>query len=162
MTQTTDALTQHLAERWCWEMARRDDTRVARRPRNHQMPSCTIKMCLPIYTGDVWRLPPSARSLTNTSGVLLNFMPFGQEPRLFCKTPPPVKVSGVRAQRITSVAWKRRDGGIVRPSASAILRLMASSTPIPCSTGRSAGFAPFKILSTYAAARRPAYPLCGP
>ncbi|MGH8060037.1 MAG: transposase, partial [Candidatus Entotheonellia bacterium] len=31
MRQTNDELTQNLAERWCWEVARRDDTRVARR-----------------------------------------------------------------------------------------------------------------------------------
>ena len=31
MGQTHDELTQNLAERWCWEVARRDDARVARR-----------------------------------------------------------------------------------------------------------------------------------
>jgi hypothetical protein len=31
MGQTHDAITQNLAERWCWQVARRDDTRVARR-----------------------------------------------------------------------------------------------------------------------------------
>ena len=31
MRQTNDELTQNLAERLCWEVARRDDTRVARR-----------------------------------------------------------------------------------------------------------------------------------
>jgi hypothetical protein len=31
MRHSTDELTQNLAERWCWEVARRDDTRVARR-----------------------------------------------------------------------------------------------------------------------------------
>ncbi|HEX9868873.1 MAG TPA: transposase [Candidatus Tectomicrobia bacterium] len=31
MRHTKDELTQNLAERWCWEVARRDDTRVARR-----------------------------------------------------------------------------------------------------------------------------------
>jgi hypothetical protein len=31
MRQTTDELAQHGAARWCWEVARRDDTRVARR-----------------------------------------------------------------------------------------------------------------------------------
>jgi len=31
MGQTPDASTPHLAERWCWESARRDDARVARR-----------------------------------------------------------------------------------------------------------------------------------
>jgi hypothetical protein len=31
MQQTHNEITQNLAERWCWEVARRDDTRVARR-----------------------------------------------------------------------------------------------------------------------------------
>jgi Transposase DDE domain len=31
MRQTSDEITQQLAERWCWEVARRDDTQVARR-----------------------------------------------------------------------------------------------------------------------------------
>lgn len=31
MTQTRDEITQNLAERMCWEVARREDTRLARR-----------------------------------------------------------------------------------------------------------------------------------
>ena len=31
MEQTREAITQNLAERLCWQVARRDDTRVARR-----------------------------------------------------------------------------------------------------------------------------------
>jgi hypothetical protein len=31
MTPTRDASTQNLAERMCWEVARREDTRLARR-----------------------------------------------------------------------------------------------------------------------------------
>jgi hypothetical protein len=31
MGQTHDEITQNVAERWCWQVARRDDTRVARR-----------------------------------------------------------------------------------------------------------------------------------
>ncbi len=55
---------------------------------------------------------------------------------------------GSPAQRITSVAWKRTDGGMVRPSTSAVLRLSTSSNLVGCSTGRSAGLRPFRILST--------------
>jgi hypothetical protein len=36
MRHTTDELAQHVAERWCWEVAHRDDTRVARRVSRHQ------------------------------------------------------------------------------------------------------------------------------
>jgi hypothetical protein len=31
MKQARDELTQNLAERLCWQVARRDDTRIARR-----------------------------------------------------------------------------------------------------------------------------------
>ncbi len=49
---------------------------------------------------------------------------------------------------ITRSAWRRIVCGIVRPSALAVLRLMTSSNFVGCSTGRSPGFAPFRILST--------------
>ncbi len=55
-----------------------------------------------------------------------------------------------------SIIWSARcsrDGGIVSPSALAVLRLITSSYLVGCSTGRSAGRAPLKILSTKAAAR---------
>src|SRR4029453_10453718 len=45
-------------------------------------------------------------------------------------------------------------GGIVRPICLAAFRLMISSNFFGCSTGRSAGLVPFRILSTYVAARR--------
>jgi hypothetical protein len=67
---------------------------------------------------------------------------------LTCKTPLVAGARGVAAQRITSVAWKRRVGGIVRPRASAVLRLMTSSKRIGRSMGSSAGFAPLRIRST--------------
>src|SRR5262245_45217628 len=47
-----------------------------------------------------------------------------------------------------SSARPSTDGGIVRPSALAVLRLITSSYFVGCSTGRSAGLAPFRILST--------------
>src|SRR5215467_11159826 len=55
-----------------------------------------------------------------------------------------------RVYRITSSARASSDGGIVRPSALAVLRLMTSSNVVGCSTGRSLGLAP-RILSTYVA-----------
>src|SRR5262245_33018814 len=55
---------------------------------------------------------------------------------------------------MTSSARSRNDSGIVRPSACAVVRLMTRSNFVGCSTGRSAGFAPRRILSTYSAARR--------
>ena len=50
-----------------------------------------------------------------------------------------------------SITWSARAssiGGISRPSALAAWRLITRSNFVACSTGRSLGFAPFKILST--------------
>src|SRR6266446_6622179 len=54
---------------------------------------------------------------------------------------------------ITSSARVSSVGGTSRPSALAVLRLMTISNFVGRSTGKSAGFAPFRILSTYVAAR---------
>src|SRR5215470_13467696 len=54
---------------------------------------------------------------------------------------------------ITRSARANRGGGTVRPRALAVLRLMTSSNLVGCSTGSSAGLAPFRILSIYVAAR---------
>src|SRR5499427_2909253 len=56
--------------------------------------------------------------------------------------------------RITLSARASTLGGIVRPICLAAFRLMINSNFVGCSTGRSAGFAPFRILSTYVAPRR--------
>jgi len=58
-----------------------------------------------------------------------------------------------------SMIWSARastDGGIVSASAFAVLALITSSNFVGCSTGRSAGLAPLRILSTKAADRREA------
>ena len=49
---------------------------------------------------------------------------------------------------MTFVALASTFGGIVRPICLAAFRLMMNSNFVGCSTGRSAGFAPFRILST--------------
>ena len=49
---------------------------------------------------------------------------------------------------MTSSARDSTDGGIVRPSAFAALRLTVSSNLKGCSTGSWAGLAPLRILST--------------
>ena len=58
---------------------------------------------------------------------------------------------GSPAHRMISSAWKRSVGGMVRPNSCAVFRLMTSSNFMGCSTGKSAGLAPFRILSTYLA-----------
>ena len=49
---------------------------------------------------------------------------------------------------ITSFARTSKEGGTVRPSALAVLRLITSSNLVGCSTGRSEGLVPLRILST--------------
>src|SRR4030095_559163 len=56
----------------------------------------------------------------------------------------------------------RTTGGIVRPRDLAVLELITSSNFVGCSTGRSAGLVPFRILSTYRAASRPTAAKLGP
>jgi hypothetical protein len=46
---------------------------------------------------------------------------------------------------ITSSAVKSNSGGISTPRALAVLRLIAISNFVGCSTGRSAGFSPLRI-----------------
>src|SRR5262249_49240217 len=58
------------------------------------------------------------------------------------------------AHLITLSALDSTFGGIVRPISFAVLRLITSSNFVGCSTGRSAGLAPLRILSTKTAARR--------
>src|SRR5215471_4319434 len=53
-----------------------------------------------------------------------------------------------RRYLITLSALASTLGGIVRPICFAVFRFIMNSNLIGCSTGRSAGFAPFKILST--------------
>jgi len=56
-----------------------------------------------------------------------------------------------------SITWSARTSiavGIVWPKAFAVLRFTNSSNLVGCSTGICEGFAPFRILSTIAAARR--------
>src|SRR6266545_6604203 len=55
---------------------------------------------------------------------------------------------------ITWVACIRTDCGMVRPRARAVFRLTNRSNCVGCSIGRSAGLTPFRILSTWVAARR--------
>jgi hypothetical protein len=50
--------------------------------------------------------------------------------------------------RMISSARTRMDCGMVRPRAFAVLRLITNSNFVGCSTGRSAGFVPLRILST--------------
>src|SRR5262249_48569187 len=65
-----------------------------------------------------------------------------------------IVLAASRGYLITLSALASRSTGIVRPISFAALRLMMNSNFVACCTGRSPGLAPFKILSTYTAARR--------
>ncbi len=89
-----------------------------------------------------------ARRIATEPGDLRRRLSFGRER-------PGEEEDGQRANecaaihhRITSSACPSSDGGIVSPRALAVLRLMTSSNFVGCSTGRSPGFAPLRILST--------------
>src|SRR5215467_6787543 len=60
-----------------------------------------------------------------------------------------VRASVLTGHQITSSAKTRSVGGNVIPSAWAVLRLRTNSNFVGCSTGRSAGLAPFRMRSTY-------------
>jgi len=47
-----------------------------------------------------------------------------------------------------SSTQERSEGGTVRPSALAFLRLMTNSNLVALCTGRSAGFSPLRVRST--------------
>src|SRR5262249_48649731 len=74
---------------------------------------------------------------------------------LFISFSPPLSLHSSLAPShlITFSARMSTIGGIVRPRALAVFRLITNSNFVGCSTGRSAGLAPLRILSTYQAAR---------
>src|SRR4029079_14137601 len=76
------------------------------------------------------------------------------ERRSLADPPNTVADEKLRNYSITSVAATNKELGKVSPSAFAVLLLRKNSIFAGSSTGMSAGLAPFRILSTKAAARR--------
>ena len=66
----------------------------------------------------------------------------------------PEAESGAPSYSITSSARASRVGGTSMPSAFAVLRLITSSYLVGFCTGRSTGFSPLRMRSTYSAERR--------
>src|SRR5262245_24972679 len=60
----------------------------------------------------------------------------------------PIADSALHQLSINSSARSSTVGGIVRPSALAVFRLIMSSNLVGCSTGISPGFEPLKIILT--------------
>src|SRR6516165_5818546 len=63
---------------------------------------------------------------------------------------------------ITSSARAMSDGGTTKPSPLAVWRLMTRSYLVGACTGKSAGFSPLRMRSTYAAERRTISAVLGP
>src|SRR5262249_38755486 len=100
------------------------------------------------------RVGRGARRYVTHSGHLLRLLclhserPSNDAPAHHCDKRSPVH------HWMISSARTRMDCGIVRPRAFAVLRLITSSYVISCLTCSRAVLPPFRILSTYAAARR--------
>src|SRR5262249_46231202 len=71
-------------------------------------------------------------------------------------------ISGGGCYSITSSARASSEGGMVRPMALAVLRLMTSSNFVGCSTGSSAAFTPRSRRSTSKPAHRYIVAMSGP
>jgi hypothetical protein len=70
------------------------------------------------------------------------------------QTHAPQQAASSIGYSITSSATASTPDGMVRPSALAVLRLMTSSYFVGVCTGKSAGFSPLRMRSTYPAASR--------
>jgi hypothetical protein len=63
-------------------------------------------------------------------------------------------IAAIASYSISSSARARSESATVRPRVLAVLRLITSSYLVGACTGRSAGFSPLRMRSTYLAARR--------
>src|SRR4029079_18421637 len=91
--------------------------------------------------------------------VSISPLQLGEPILLLCVGTPAVgrckiRVPESKTYSITPSARVSRVGGKVSPSDFAVLRLITRSYLIGACTGRSAGFSPFRMRSTYPAARR--------
>ena len=115
--------------------------RIAIDSRQLSSGTANVKSC-------VWYIRESAPRMCIMYSATLRVSTFQGKPRGDAQVRPTltVRASGVAAQRMTSSAWERRVGAIVRPRACAVWRLITSSTVVGCSMGRSPGFAPLRIF----------------
>jgi hypothetical protein len=90
--------------------------------------------------GWVCPVEPRVRYCPPLDDNAMRMRPAAHATFLHCSQAPPYLM--------TSSAKTRRCGGIVIPRAWAVFRLMSRSNFVGRSTGRSAGLAPFRILST--------------
>src|SRR5947207_14177743 len=60
----------------------------------------------------------------------------------------PQSAAHAPSHSITSSAWTSKEAGTVRPRTLAVFMLITNSNLVGCSTGRSEGLVPLRILST--------------
>src|SRR5262249_40167963 len=143
-----------------WEIGRRCD-RYVQKCERRQPPSDSIARLRPsTKPASLKPFRKAASKLAPPAGVPPRRNPTTGTPRCcalaangHAAATPPIRLakSGHSFHSITASARARTVGGMVSPIALAVLRLIASSSLVGSSTGRSAGFDPLRILSTYVA-----------
>jgi hypothetical protein len=118
------------------------------------LPSAPEMPCAPrqlrlVPIADIWRTSPNLHGRTLQSSSLVDgSRPIADrrrdEHKIVREVPKP---SIGQRHSITSSARIRIDRGTVRPSALAVLRFTMYSNVVGCSTGKSEGFVPLRILS---------------
>jgi len=109
-----------------------------------------------------WRLHDPQRPLTHDRLLYVIQRPFGRITSMPATGQERSSVMDNICYRMTSSARSSSDCGIAMSSAWAVLRLTTSSSLVGCSTGRSPGLAPLRILSTKIAALRNSSVMLGP
>ena len=104
---------------------------------------------LPIRTHDCWPKVDNVRfgSKADICAAITHVRFTPESGLLQCTSACPLCAKS-RHRATYSITWSarpRRVGGMVRLSALAVLRLTTSSNVVGCTTGRSAGLAPFRI-----------------
>ena len=94
---------------------------------------------------------PEPMTTTNCRAVLSRYVRFAPESgHVQCSSRCLLRAKSGHSSSysITSLAVASSEGGTVRPSALAVLRLIASSFLVGACTGRSAAFSPLRMRST--------------
>ena len=107
--------------------------------RNPSRASCAVAAALAITRDKQSRFDPTTRNYQ-----LGHFTQLGWHNLCFL----PSRRVACSFHVLTCLLSPTRSAGIVRPICFAVLRLIIDSNFVGCSTGRSAGFAPLRILST--------------
>src|SRR5262249_5131059 len=101
-----------------------------------QITALTLKSDIDRWRQEVCFVPKTGKAIVLASSLATRRLLL----RVAGQIPPP--------HSITSSARARTDGGTPRPSALAVLRLIARSYLIGACTGKSAGFSPLRMRST--------------